>query len=89
MDQLTYASLSHAHYSYAVGMLRVTVKHNERWSIHKQTMAVKAEAWVEAVTESGRKFMAAWRQEEEDVARHRQEKREATRLGKLQSHMEA
>ena len=29
--------------------------------------------------------MAAWRQEEEDAARHRQEKREATRLGKLQS----
>ena len=30
--------------------------------------------------------MAAWREEEEDAARHRQEKREATRLGKLQSH---
>ena len=30
--------------------------------------------------------MAAWRKEEEDAARHRQEKREATRLGKLQSH---
>ena len=27
--------------------------------------------------------------EEEDAARHRQEKREATRLGKLQSHTEA
>ena len=46
----------------------------------------KAEVWVEAVTEGGRRFMAAWRQEEEDAARHRQEKREATRLGKLQSH---
>ena len=33
--------------------------------------------------------MAAWREEEEDAARHRQEKREATRLGKLQSHTEA
>ena len=32
--------------------------------------------------------MAAGRKEE-DVARHRQEKREATRLGKLQSHTEA
>ena len=32
--------------------------------------------------------MAAWREEEEDAARHRQEKREATRLAKLQSHME-
>ena len=53
-----------------------------------ETMAVKAEVWVEAVTEGGRRFMAAWRQEEEDAARHRQ-KREATRLGKLQSHTEA
>ena len=52
-------------------------------------MAVKAEVWVEAVTEGGRRFMAAWRQEEEDAARYRQEKREATRLGKLQSHTEA
>ena len=52
-------------------------------------MAVKAEVWVEAVTEGGRRFMAAWRQKEEDAARHRQEKREATRLGKLQSHTEA
>ena len=54
-----------------------------------KTMAVKAEGWVEAVTEGGRRFMAAWRQEEEDAARHRQEKREATRLGTLQSHTEA
>ena len=54
-----------------------------------ETMAVKAEVWVEAVTKGGRRFMAAWREEEEDAARHRQEKREATRLGKLQSHTEA
>ena len=40
-------------------------------------------------SKGGRRFMAAWRQEEEDAARHRQEKREATRLGKLQSHTEA
>ena len=33
--------------------------------------------------------MAAWRKEEVDAARHRQEKREATRLGKLSSHTEA
>ena len=52
-------------------------------------MALKAEVWVEEVTEGGRRFMAAWREEEEDTARHRQEKREATRLGKLQSHTEA
>ena len=45
--------------------------------------------WGEAVTKGGRRFMAAWRQEEEDAARHRQEKREATRLGKLQSYAEA
>ena len=54
-----------------------------------KAMALKAEVWVEAVTEDGRRFMAAWREEEEDAARHRQEKREATRLGKLQSHTEA
>ena len=52
-------------------------------------MALKAEVWVEAVTEGGWRFMAAWREEEEDAARHRQEKRETTRLGKLQSHTEA
>ena len=51
--------------------------------------ALNAEVWVEAVTEGRRRFMAAWREEEEDAARHRQEKREATRLGKLQSHTEA
>ena len=38
---------------------------------------------VETVTEGGRRFMAVWRKEEVDAARHRQEKREATRLGKL------
>ena len=54
-----------------------------------KAMALKAEVWVEAVTEGGRRFMAAWREEEEDAARHRQEKREATRLGKLLSHTEA
>ena len=46
-------------------------------------MALKAEVWVEAVTEAGRRFMAAWRKEKEDAARHRQEKREATRLGNV------
>ena len=54
-----------------------------------KTMALKAEVWVEAVTEGGRRFMAAWREEEQDATRYRQEKREATRLGKLQSHTEA
>ena len=46
--------------------------------------AIKAEVWVETVTE-GRRFMAAWRKEEIDAARHRYEKREATRLGNLLS----
>ena len=45
--------------------------------------ALKAEEWVETVTEGRRRFMAAWRKEEVDAARHRQEKREATRLGNL------
>ena len=39
--------------------------------------------------EGGRRFMAAWREEEEVAARHPQEKREATRLGKLLSQIEA
>ena len=52
--------------------------------------ALKAEVWVETVTECGRRFMAAWRKEDVDAARrHRQEKREATRLTKLLSHTEA
>ena len=52
-------------------------------------MALKAEVWVEVVTEGGRRFMAPWREKEEDAARHREEKREAKRLGKLQPHTEA
>ena len=47
--------------------------------------ALKAEVRVEMVTEGGRRFMATWRKEEVDAARHRQEKREATRLGNLLS----
>ena len=47
--------------------------------------ALKAEVWVETVTESGRRFMVAWRKKVVDAARHRQEKREATRLGNLLS----
>ena len=48
--------------------------------------ALKAEVWVEMVTEGGRRFMAAWRKEEIDAAKHRQEKRdEATSLGTLLS----
>ena len=51
--------------------------------------ALKAEVWVEIVTERRRRLMAAWRKEEVDAARHRQEKREATRLRNLLSHTEA
>ena len=47
--------------------------------------ALKAEVWVETVTEGGRRFMATWRKEEVDAARHRQEKGEATRLGNVLS----
>ena len=47
--------------------------------------AANAEVWVETVTEGGRRFMAAWKKEEVDAARHRQEKREATRLESLLS----
>ena len=45
--------------------------------------ALKAEMWVEMVAEGGRRFMATWRKEEVDAARHRQERREAARLGRL------
>ena len=37
-----------------------------------KAMALKAEVWVEAVMEGERRFMAAWREEEEDATRHRQ-----------------
>ena len=43
----------------------------------------KIEVWVGTAAQGGRRFMAAWRKEEVDTARHRQEKREATRLGEL------
>ena len=51
--------------------------------------ALKAGVWVYTVTEDGRRFMAAWRKENMNAARHRQEERAATKLRKLLSHMEA
>ena len=51
--------------------------------------ASEAEVWVETVMEGGRRFMAAWRKEEVEAARHPQKKREATRLGNMLSHTEA
>ena len=53
-----------------------------------QTMALETEVWVETVTDGRQRFMATCRKEEAGAGRHRQEKREATRLGKLVSHME-
>ena len=50
-----------------------------------KAVALKAEVWIETVTEGGRRFMLAWREEEIDAARHRQEQSEATRLEKLLS----
>ena len=62
------------------------VRHSgENW----KATALKAEVWAETVTEGGQRFMAAWRKEEVDTARHRQETREGTRLGSLLSHKEA
>ena len=55
----------------------------------KSTVLLEAEVWVETVTEGGRRFMAAWRKEEVDAARHHQEKRESTSPAKLLSHTEA
>ena len=47
--------------------------------------ALKVKVWVETVTEGGRRFMAAWKKEEVDAARRRQEKIETTGLANLLS----
>ena len=47
------------------------------------TMALKAEVWVETVTEGGRRFMAAWREEEEDAARHPPGEQRGNETGKV------
>ena len=44
---------------------------------------------VETVTEVGQRFMAAWRKEEVNAARHRQEKRDANEARKVVIVMEA
>ena len=66
-------------------LLSQTVSHPPSIAGDWKATALNAEVWVETVTEGGRRFMAAWRKEEVDAARHRQEKREATRLGTLLS----
>ena len=50
---------------------------------------LKAEVWVGTVTEGGRRLLAAWRKEDVDAARLRQEKREVARLGNLLLRTEA
>ena len=47
--------------------------------------ALEAGVWVETVTEGVRRFMAAWRNGEEDAARHRQKKREVNKTRKVYS----
>ena len=44
---------------------------------------LEAEVWVETVAESGWRFMAAWMKVKVDAARHRQEKKQATRMRTL------
>ena len=53
----------------------------EDWKV----TALKAQVFLDKTTEGGQRFMGAWRKEEVEAARHRQEKREAARLGKLLS----
>ena len=48
----------------------------------------ECKVWVETAAEGGWGSMAAWRKEEVDAARHRQEKRQATGLEKMLSHTE-
>ena len=51
-----------------------------------KSTALKVEMWVETVTDGGRRrFMAAGKKEDVNSATHRQEKREATRLGNFLS----
>ena len=59
------------------------------YSGDRKTTTLEAEVWVETVMEGMRRFMGAWRKCEVDAARHRQEKREATKPGKMLSHTEA
>ena len=51
--------------------------------------ALEAAVWVTTFMKGGLRFMVAWRKEDVDAARHRQETKEATRLGKLLLHTEA
>ena len=45
--------------------------------------------WIETVPEGVRRYMVAWRKKQIDAARHRERKRDATKLGKLLSFNEA
>ena len=44
-----------------------------------EATALKAEVWVDTVTEGGRRFMVAWRKEQVDAAKIRQMRREKQR----------
>ena len=58
-------------------------RHPGVWHYYSEGMesgGVGAGVWVETVTEGGRRFMIAWRKQEVNAARHRQEKRKAARL---------
>ena len=45
--------------------------------------ALEPGVWVETVTEGGRRFMGAWRKEEVDAARHRQEEERSNETGNV------
>ena len=51
-----------------------------------KAMPSEAKVWIETATEGGRRFMPAWRKQEVDTARHRQEKKKAAIVGKLLSY---
>ena len=55
----------------------------------RKATSLKAEVWVKTATDGERRFMVARRKKEVDAVRRRQEKRGATRLENLLSHVEA
>ena len=48
------------------------------------TTALKPGVWCSIVSERGRRFMAAWVKAEENVSEHRQRKREAEEVAKVE-----
>ena len=71
-------------------MCNLIIKHiHKGWRSRLSLLTLHHLLIVETVTEGGQRFMAAWRKEQVDAARHRQEKKEATSQGKLVSYTEA